>query len=367
MGVLICADPEVLHDAPNCALGLPPDTPEAATNDCKLLSVYHPLQALGCMVPAYKSALSKQSATQGVNLALPQATFDTTYDLGLLIDRKRVAEFGPILSTVAGLNYKLVERLKTIRITAKVPTATPIYLSNETNCDNLPASEELSITFDGGKTHRQICSPQKNQDAVWAPLAGLKPRALRHAELCSEIVSARDLSGASPEKQFANAIKLAAKTSDCNVDSLLIMITKEFEKLLTNVSSPLDFKELAAGSSAIEPNGYLTLAFAAYYNKIFDEFVQIIHASTIKTPIMEIIREARITSTIQVMTSAQEFLRRLSLTIHARESFTHGPVPESDMAFMVADLRRAVKAALALEPLVCNQPSLKLFVATKMV
>ncbi|MDE2100849.1 MAG: hypothetical protein KGL39_26620 [Patescibacteria group bacterium] len=127
---------------------------------------YHPLQQL-CVVP---SASEPASGPAAVDLTVPGATTAIDYDVAPLIDKEKIREYGPLATSVTGLNYKLVQRLKTIR---ERPVKEAKNDASDTERRRTPwgsedsaertatpadkvvrAGERLTYTNDGGETTR---------------------------------------------------------------------------------------------------------------------------------------------------------------------------------------------------------------------
>ena len=138
-----------LAAAPDGALGIPADSREAAAHDAATLSKYHPLQALNEEVPGFtytkKGAEERCPACQ-IDIRLPAATRDVEYDLARLIDRRYATQFGPIQTQTTGLNYHLVQRLQTVKITPRTPPGTDPDAPTETDPDAPRPDEDAPDT-----------------------------------------------------------------------------------------------------------------------------------------------------------------------------------------------------------------------------
>ena len=180
MGALSCSvDPgarDQLRRAPDCALGVPADTVAAATRDAAELAHLHPLQRIGGAVPVGELTLQRET----IDLSLPQALFDVVYNITPLIDRKEATKSGPMVNIEAGLNYNLVERLLTIRMTPREPRQ-----SSQPEIGAItPAGESLSVSL-----NRKTAGLLSGASAR-AYFAGIRPRAEAVATALGGLITA---------------------------------------------------------------------------------------------------------------------------------------------------------------------------------
>jgi hypothetical protein len=168
------------------ALGIPPDSPDAVAADAAARAGMHPLQAMGVtfgLVAAGEEKARARSVGGAVTIdaTLPQARTAVRYNMAPLVDVRTAAAFGPLANIYTGLNYRLVDRLRTITeeaIPARDRPAASIVVS---------AGEGVVRTIDGGATTQEMRGPLP--DGAYATVgAGPRPRVAQLGVLLEEAV-----------------------------------------------------------------------------------------------------------------------------------------------------------------------------------
>jgi len=242
-------DPEyvnwILDQAKDRALGIEPDSITKALNDATYLSKYHLLQAMSYEMPVTVLAPAPAGAPAGaptptepagtlaptvsrpLDLSLPRTRLNVAYNLPLLIDRRAASTYGPVASTVSGLNYKLIERMRTIRATpAREGVSRPatdrskILTEPESTMSVLMAPGTSSVVWGGAGT--------------WAPFAGPHPRVAAYNDTISEMILDRvgmdQDDGWGPE--MAERYQEVVKSEDpgtMSEESVISILAAEFE------------------------------------------------------------------------------------------------------------------------------------------
>jgi hypothetical protein len=179
---------EHLEAAKAGAFGLPADSVESALAACAALEQYHPLQAMAYMPGRITIAgpniagpdiAGVDGVGPAVNLALSQARLDVVYDLARLTDRRSAGQYGPIATTTVGLNYRLVERLQSIRAEARRRDGG----QRAADRPRLTAGE-LALTVDG----RTLCGMAPPSAGRWAPFAGSRPHVAAYCAASAQII-----------------------------------------------------------------------------------------------------------------------------------------------------------------------------------
>ena len=384
MGVLSCAVNQsesaaaALNSAPDCALGILPDTKEAAKKDALLLSQYHKLQSFGWTIPVGNHDCLPTGLSAVVDLSLPQAQFDVCYDITNLVDRKVVAKLGAIPNIQSGLNYNLVERLKTIKMTPRLADSEPIVDSDPEPI--WPANDPLLISLSKEGPARKLVSQKE-----CAYFAGLQPRTLRLAEILgNETVAAiKADSWANPKaesksngpfvptirRDYTEQVKqLRAKDIPCNTDELVAALVGSLEKTLngSTLDSAAQLHRIICDNSAAEAGGYVCQAISAVNSANTSRKMRsILMQPLYRTQLSALEREMQLSSLINTVDSAVEiyrtirpelenlFLNNSALDWHKGFSYIK--------ATTLVLFRRAVERALLAHPPVCNQTSLKLY------
>jgi len=346
------------------AFGLALDTPAAATADTAALAEYHPLQAMS-YTPVPFGEPREGPVGEATSLGLPQARLAITYDLAPLIDRRRALAHGPLASTTKGLDFRLIERLRTIRAE---PYRPPEHAPEPHRADTLAAP--LTVTTDGRSARTFEPAPGVGS---WAPFAGCHPRVEAHSGAeAAVILAAIRLDhavgwGLSLREQYERAIHENHIPSNEFVDSALLeALNSEFEKAYDKAppETPHDFRELVAPTKAPKPGAYFYLAAARLGFSNLDEQLRasLIRVTAGRLPHAVIVREARMTQAIQSFDAGQNLWKRF------RRAYR--PDPEvfalsggSKKIGLMKAFHRIATEVVREGPLDCSPSTLKLFAA----
>lgn len=177
------AAPQLGDDALAWALGLAPDTPEAAKEAASARSGMHPLEALGLTYGFRPGGALPEGPGPGMavlDATLPQARAAVRYSLPPLLDPAAAAAYGPLAAATAGLSEPLVRRLRTISAEPLAAAARPAALYR-------PGRGGLARTIDGGATFHEMVPRGPLPPAALEVLgAGPRPRVARLGELLAE-------------------------------------------------------------------------------------------------------------------------------------------------------------------------------------
>jgi len=380
MGVLSCAVNQsesaaaALNSAPDCALGILPDTKEAAKKDALLLSRYHKLQSFGWTIPGG----DHEGISVVVDLSLPQAQFDVCYDITNLVDRKVVAKLGAIPNIQSGLNYNLVERLKTIKMTPRLANSEPIVNSDPEPI--WPANDPLLISLSNEDPARMLVSQKE-----CAYFAGLQPRTLRLAEILgNETVAAiKADSWANPKaesksngpfvptirRDYTEQVKqLRARDIPCNTDELVAALVGSLEKTLkdSTLDNAAQLRRIICDNSAAEAGGYVCQAVSAVNSANTSRKMRsILMQPLYRTQLSALEREMQLSSLINTVDSAVEIYRTIQPELETLFLNNSALDWHKGFSYIKATtlvlFRRAAERALLAHPPVCNQTSLKLY------
>ena len=352
-----------LETAKDAALGLAPDTPAAASADAAVLSEYHPLQAMSYAPAAFGPPRElKEGAPPATDLSLPQARLAVVYDLAPLVDRRRALAHGPLASMTTGLNFRLIERLRTIRA-APYKQAAPASGLGRVGTLAGP----LSATTDG-KTVCEIAAGP----GVWAPFAGGRPRVEAHSAASATIILAAiredraDGWGLDLRERYENAVRGELLPSgECDETALIAALLAEFERAY-DAAPPDDsraFRDLVVPEGP-GPGDYLCTAAARLGFAALDERLRALHVkpAAVRVPHAVVVREARITQAIQTVDVGRKLWNRVKDAYRPDpEAFTL-PAGQKKAALMASFRRIATDAARA-GPVDCSPPTLKGFAA----
>ncbi len=416
---------KMLEAAKNGSLGIPGDTPEDILADSRRGRSYHPMQTLAAMprlvvpqgghrapraakiggaiawtplalesgevLPALPWApfleqtgfidLRTELAKGGnatadplqpvVDARLPQAKKDVQYDLAALIDPARA---GPGDTVRSGLNYKLVERLRSIRETPRD--------GGETLMAAVPLPERVQdsflLTFGGSQVLRATPPgwDYGRLEGDWAPAAGVPPRLSAYSGAVGVLVAARRTDAAPLVDKFtaeSSSEKAAASSGPhtrVSLDILLARIMQKFSAAYDAApgdgpATPAEFLGIAAPSE-YATGLYLEAAVfdagLAHLNRLFDRFWAP-GTSGSRITAEGARRELAATVAVQAAAAGFELWRRV-VGVYLRRAPDGAPFgyePGQRKAALTRVHRETIAAALAAPPLDYVQMTFKLF------
>lgn len=366
MGVLICLhSPQaeaMLEAAKDTALGGLLDTREAAEIDSRTLAEYHPLQAMG-----YYSSPSAATDAPTVDLTLPQARSTTRYDLAPLIDRRRAQSFGPLATTVNGLGYRLVERLRTINVE---PLTTRSHANTGTRGLTI-VDGPILVSTDGGRSTHALGGGKQ----IWAPFAGAKPRVGLYADASEAIILDRLRNeweaGWGPDLRLRYETAIGNKVippGDCDTGTLVNALVAEFEKVY-DAAPPVsvhEFRALVVPDTA-GPDTYICAAVAQVGTRVLDGRLRsALYISSPRVPYADLERESRLTQMVHVLDprgAAPEIRRRIGDAFRPdADPFTLTGIRRKETLMRL--FRRFASESMGDTPSICSPPSLKLYAAS---
>lgn len=181
----------IIEDSKDKSLNIKVETSENISSDIESRKKMHPLQAMGITFNLYFS--NKDNTTESndqskilINATLPQADTVVRYNIEPLIDIKEALKFGSLANTLTGLNYRVINRLKTIteRRLSKNKEETPIKISINDK------EEGISRTIDNGITYQK--AKTDFEDKYKSIGAGPKYRVERIGELLNDALMKSD-------------------------------------------------------------------------------------------------------------------------------------------------------------------------------
>ena len=370
-----------LEMAKDLAFGITPDTAAAAAADTAVLAEYHPLQAMAYAPAAFgpphklKDAVGVALADGAVDLGLPQARLAVSYDLAPLVDRQRALAHGPLASTITGLNYRLIERLRTIRAEPyKRAEDEPSEAARLGPNDGLRRGP-LTVTTDG-QIAREFAplgaaSPEAPEGTLWAPFAGARPRVGARSDAEAAVILAgirlgrANGWGLNLQARYEAAVQGELLPSgECSKDGLLEALVAAFEKVYDAAppESPRDFRDMVV-PEAPTSGSYLCAAVVRISSSALDARLQALHfrPAAIRAPHAVVAREAWITQAIQAVEAGRKLWRRFKEAgCHPDPEAFALPADQKKTRLMKAFRRIATDVAQA-DPLDCLPPTLKGF------
>jgi len=326
---VVAAARHCLENSKNLVFGLPLDDPAAAAADTAKLAEYHPLQAMAYAPAAFGADTATTAADTAsavatatalpegcVNLQFPQARLAVTYDIDPLIDRRRSLDFGPLATVTTGLNYRLVERLRTIRAEPRAAPATAA---------SAPASASSAATITGpltvtidGRSPRTF-EPGHVSGLAWAPFAGAPPRVEAYAAASASVI----LAGIREDRaagwdfdtrvQYEKAVRAAPPVNVS--EALASELVSQFEAVYDAAppESPRDFRDLVVPKEPA-PGTYICRAIVRLGSASVETRVRELHMRTSapRVPIAVLSRDAWTNQMIQTVDANARLWKSIS-------------------------------------------------------
>ncbi len=351
----------LLDSAWDAALGGAADTPPAAGAAAAALAGLHPCAAM-CYTPAFAGPPTGEPANSApVDLSFGSARLAVTYDLEPLVSRRRALEFGPLALVTSGLNYRLVERLRTIRATpaAPAPAASP----------GAPAPPALTdgpiVVSTGAGAPRAFGPPGR-----WAPFAGARPRVARYAEASAAVIferlaAEREHTPADMRAQYEAAVARGAIPSGAtDPAAVAAALAAAFERAYDAAPSatPDEYRALAAPDEP-GPGDYIGAAAAALTGEALAARLRSAEGDpSPRVPFGVAERECRISQAVLTADVARALWRAVRDAFRPDpEAFDLPPVRRRET--LLRNHRRIAAAAAAAAQVQCAPPSLKLWAA----
>jgi hypothetical protein len=357
------ADISALEIAKYSALGIAADTLEAAKADALRFGRGHPAAAM-CYVPIYSSSNDRGAgASAGTSMPpFPSARLNISYDIGPLISRERALSFGPIAAMTSGLNYRLVERLRTI-------TGHPV---SKVGFDR--DSTELATRAPIAAGNDLVARPQT--DGTWVPLGGANPRVEAYSDIMTTIILDRIRRDAWPadiveryEVAIANEEVSPGETLPENVVRVL---GEEFAKCY-DASPPNDLTEYRdmVVPELVGAKCYISRAVA----RLVEEGIRVRlrefltnqakkGGSANTSHYVEFEREIRVSAAILVNDVTRSLWRRIKEAYKPDTTlFDHGSSVRR-REIHLKHFRAVAATAVAVGAVYCSPPSLKAFAAS---
>ena len=360
-----------LEIAKSEALGGAADTINAATSDLADLAEYHPLQVM-----TYTPMVSRVSTTAPLdvlNLTLPQARLAVTYNIAPLTLRSAATAFGKLATTTTGLNYRLVDRLRTITALPLPPQGdAPPTIGTPARAALQPAGAALQFTIDNGNEIREF----NPRSAPWLPLAGCQPRVLDYGAasatvILNEIRADRDLGwGLELRDKFeAAVISETIPLGVCGVDPLVSALMAEFGRVY-DAEPPIDMVALVHLVIPLDPGPetYIGAACAVLTVAAIADHLKgvVLGVGSRRAPYADIEREAILSQSMRALSLAQDIWRRIRTHFRPDPDVFKTP-PSHRRAVMLSAIRKtfiAVAMSGKITPIVCQPPTLKVYAAS---
>jgi hypothetical protein len=308
---------------------------------------------------AVSAPRAENGRTPVLDLTLPHARLSVTYNLLPLISRQYSLEFGPIASMSTGLNYKLIERLRTIRA---LPLPARPSASSRSAEISAPRLGPLLVSVDGGAT-AQTFAPAAG---YWAPLSGARPRVAAYACASECLILAQIRSdraaGWSPDIRvdYETAVSNdVLPKGECGAEALIVALVSGFGDAY-DLDPPQDSKEfykLVVGDEP-RPGDYVTAAISLLGAAALEKSLYSNAGSRVPSSVAS--RELRTSQVIQAIDSGRALWRRIrDAFVHEPEAFAVEGVRRREM--LLHAFRRMVRVAVSVAPVICFAPSLKKF------
>lgn len=386
---------ETLMFVKNYSFGVSPESKESMMTDTMMLSEYHPLQVMS-YYPLVQTNVPDQSGvniafgsmaipekyekkhvfysrpetaddlvigfTDPININLPQTNVHTQYKLDRLIDRKVIGTFGPVATVATGLNYRLVDRLRTIETAeykkAEMPTRVTEYSPNIG-----------TVAIISGDETKFIHNPH-GESVPWSPFAGSSHLTSAYLEekaiIVCESIREGKAEGWSVDIQhnFEEAIQNGTHTiRACLPNIIITTLVNELEKAYdaTPPATLKEFNELVV-PEAYTPDIYICSAISRIAFLAIDHQSELWYSrrQSMSIPYKTIARELHLTHAIQAMDTAHGLWFNMKKEVYGSdEQFTL--LPEQRKLALFKSFKDIVHKVLKENPMICVYPTFKGF------
>lgn len=323
----------------------------------------HPTQLLSSFVPM----LTASSASNPVSLVLPTANLDIKYNIKPLISKTTA-------TNIHGLNYKLVESLRTIAGTPIMTrTAQPSAAAH--GVDSVPSApwvdgqplDSIAVKM-GGESY--TLTPANK--VKWSPDKGISARVTQYSKLCENIImeqlEADSKFGWDAEiKKRYEAAMMDNPTGTCSADGIINEITQAFEERydLSPPETAIEFKEMMLPPYV---NNYICSAIGKIQSEILANTWRYMLARPTgrRVPVDASMKEAKASMLISVTSTSAIMLRRIkNASKISFDEYFEIKDPSNRKTRLMKEFRRIVTIAANAEPIPCLPLSLKIYAATE--
>jgi len=341
---------------------------------------FHPLQSLNYTPGAIKLVELGNilpSSDIRVDLSLPQARFSTKYNLKLLIDRALVSSLGPIASKTTGINYKLIQRMRSISMTPKkvsgLDAEHAAHAEHEAGNANaiISVNKPVNYTTDNGQTYQDLflnCNVVKSSDELnWQPFAGAQPNLFAFNDInAALIIPHLDTDQGSEKLRLFETLTKGGvdkPISDGRVpnDIFTPIIVEEFESACAKVSphSPPDLIKLFAKEAFFTELDFVYLALHRVGSLIRGQQLTStqITVSKVTASLSDLSRELMLTQMVQTVKAAAEL--RGVLESAFREHRWHADFDVK--SGLVKEFKKIYLSVIEKHIIYCSPPTIKLF------
>ena len=338
---------------------------------------FHALQSLNYTPGAIKVAelgnILPNSAIS-VDLSLPQARFSTKYNLKLLIDRALVSSLGPIASKTTGINYKLIQRMRSITMIPKTVShldAEHAEHATEHPNDSISVNKPVNYTTDNGQTYQDLflnCHIVNSSEGLnWQPFAGARPNLFAFNKINAALITPQLDTDQGSEKLrlFETLTKggVDKPISDGRVpnDIFTPIIVEEFESVCAKVlpQSPPDLIKLFAKEAFFTELDFVYLALHRVGSLIRGQQLTStqITVSKVTASLSDLSRELMITQMVQTVKAAAEL--RGVLESAFREHRWHSDFDAK--SGLAKEFKKIYLGVIEKHIIYCSPPTIKLF------
>lgn len=335
---------------------------------------FHPLQSLNYTPGAIKVVELGNilpSSEVSVDLSLPQARFSTKYNLKLLIDRALVSSLGPIASKTTGINYKLIQRMRSITMTPKsVSDLNALHEAGHAN-EIISVNKPVHYTTDNGKTYQDLflnCNVVNSSDELnWQPFAGARPNLFAFNRINAALITLQLDTDQGSEKLrlFETLTKggVDKPISDGRVpnDIFTPIIVEEFESVCAKVSpqSPPDLIKLFAKEAFYTELDFVYLALHRVGSLIRGQQLTStqITVSKVTASLSDLSRELMITQMVQTVKAATELRGVLESAFRGHR--WHADF--EDKGGLIKEFKKIYLSVIEKHIIYCSPPTIKLF------
>jgi len=262
------------------------DNEDINRHDFEIISKYHPIQLM-TYNPLF-DLKDSQETKDYINLTFPQSKYYVNYNINNLINKNHIIR-NEILSTFnSGLNYKLVNRLRTIKCET--------FLKKYEKSTLLPLYD-VNVNF----SKNNGIKVETNNNINWSPFTGQNKYVIEYLKCTEHIIIQKikkDKTIIDIQKKFEeDIIQNRIQKYDINKDSLIELMCILFENIY-DVNPPNTIEELYILLMNTE---YITEAISKISFKFIEEYLLELQIKTSYINIDEISKELKCGLIIHIM------------------------------------------------------------------
>jgi hypothetical protein len=292
-----------------------------------------------------------------VDIRFTQTASSYVYDVRRLTTKKTAISYGPILTSMSGINYKLTQRMDTFQ-------STPM---------NKLTKQSIRLISADGVSQVDIGQPgtmQVSQPGVWGILGGSHPRVSRLNMIESELImhSIRNTRISWPTN-IGQQYNAREYIPDACAETKLVKLISDEIFTVYDIRPALNYAEfysIVFGDSGFSPESYIcnVLSKLGYVISSSRLSTALIRNPTWNANSKSVSRETALSQCRQSIDAGKELYRRMRLNFRCDSSIF--ALPEIQKRYKLMSLIKSlVASAVNSEPLICSELTIAEYAATR--